>query len=111
MLINIKPISVNACWRGGARYKTQKYLDYKKELFYKLPKLEIDFTKKLSLVLDIGVCGQFDLDNSAKPFIDTLQEHYGFNDKQIKQIHLYKNVVKKGKEFLNFELNELDGDN
>ena len=90
MLIPIKPISVNVCWRGGKRFKTQKYINYKAELFWRLPKLSIDFTKKLSLVLDVGISGQFDLDNVAKPFIDTLQEHYGFNDKQIEQIHLYK---------------------
>lgn len=110
MLINIKPLSVNDCWRGGPRYKTQVYLDYKQELKYKLPRLDIDFTKKLSLTMDVGMNGKMDIDNCVKPFLDTLQEHYGFNDKQVEQIHLYKNTCRKGHEFINFQLQELDND-
>ena len=73
-----------------------------------LPKLEIDCSKKLALTIDVGINCQADVDNVAKPFIDVLQKKYGFNDRNIEQLHMYKNIVSKGKEFVNFKITYLE---
>ena len=48
-----------------------------------------------------------DVDNGAKPFIDILQKKYGFNDNQIYELHLYKEIVDKGNEFIDFSIQTL----
>ena len=39
--IKAKPLSVNSAWRGGARYRTNEYKDFEKEVMYQLPKTQI----------------------------------------------------------------------
>lgn len=45
-----------------------------------------------------------DIDNPCKPFIDCLQAKYGFNDNRVSVLHLEREHVKKGSEFIEFEL-------
>lgn len=105
--LKIKPISVNDCWQGR-RFKTQGYSIYEKQVGYLLPKLKIP-KGKLFLSLTVGFSNKAsDLDNIVKPFVDILQKKYGFNDKQIYAMDLWKQDVKKGQEFIEFEISPLD---
>lgn len=108
--IKIKPLSVNQAWRGGARYKTKEYLNYKKNLILLLPKNQINEDQELELNILVGLSSkQSDVDNILKPFIDTLTDKYNFNDKQIFKIKIEKTITKKGEEFISFELKDYEG--
>lgn len=48
-----------------------------------------------------------DFDNPVKCFTDCLQKKYGFNDRMIKRCVIEVEHVKKGEEFIEFELKEL----
>lgn len=59
----------------------------------------------LWLTIWIGVSNRgFDVDNCAKPFIDILQKKYEFNDNRIYVLHVMKEIVKKGDEFIEFKI-------
>lgn len=104
--IKIKPLSVNRCWQGR-RFKTPDYNDYEKELLYLLPK-KLIYPGKLSLYIKIGFSSKAsDLDNAMKPILDILQKKYNFDDKRIYKIEASKIDVKKGEEFIDFELSTL----
>lgn len=104
MKINIKPLSVNALWKGK-RFKTNLYSVYEQELFYKLPKLEFDKEAFYKLSVTFGLSSRnSDLSNCVKAFEDVLQKKYGINDNRIYEIHLKKDIVKKGEEYIDFEL-------
>ena len=107
MRVNIKPLSVNGAWRGR-RFKTLEYKAYEKEVMLKLPK-NIDIPEgEIHLTLIIGYSNKAsDIDNAAKPFIDILQKKYGFNDSRIYKLVMVKNIVKKGEEYIDFELSLL----
>lgn len=105
--IKTKPLSVNKVW-CGKRFKTDIYKVYEQELFFLLPKeLKIP-TGKLHLKLKFGLSSKAsDIDNPLKPFIDILQKKYGFNDKKIYKLSVEKVDVKKGQEFIEFEIKTL----
>lgn len=101
--ISIKPLSVNKCWQGR-RFKTPDYSAYETELMYVLPKLKIP-SGKLLLDLTVGFSNKAsDIDNFIKPFLDILQKKYKFNDKMIYALIVNKQDVKKGEEFIHFEI-------
>lgn len=101
--ININPISVNKCWQGK-RFKTQDYKRYEKELLYLLPKLTIP-EGELFIKIVFGFSSKLkDIDNPLKPFLDILQLKYKFNDRDIYKLNVEKEIVKKGAEFINFEI-------
>lgn len=106
--IHIKPLSVNSVWQGR-RFKTQTYLDYEKELFYLLPRdLKIP-DGKLKLEVEVGVSSKnCDVDNFLKPLIDILSKKYQFNDKNIYQIIIKKNDIKKKEEFIKFKISKCE---
>lgn len=57
------------------------------------------------LTLHVGFSNKAsDLDNVCKPFIDVLQKTYRFNDKTIYKMVLSKEIVPKGREFLDWTL-------
>jgi Holliday junction resolvase RusA-like endonuclease len=100
--IKIKPLSVNEAWQGR-RFKTKKYNEYEKELWYLLPNTHIP-SKKLELNIKIGYSNQrADTDNFLKPFIDVLQKKYIFNDNMIYKLVVEKEITKKQEEFIHFE--------
>jgi len=107
MKINIKPLSINKCFQGR-RFKTQEYKDYEQEVYYMLKPMKISKKKKLSLRIIVGFKSTLaDIDNIAKPFIDILQKKYGFNDNQIYELLLFKEIVpKKEEQFISFEISE-----
>ena len=97
---------MNVCWRGR-KFKTDNYKDYEKELFYLLPKMETP-KGKLQIHYIFGFSTKnSDIDNPVKPFTDILQKTYNFNDRDIYILTIEKQIVKKGKEFIKFTINEI----
>jgi Holliday junction resolvase RusA-like endonuclease len=108
MRIEIKPLSVNDAWKGR-RFRTDKYKDYQKEIALKLPNIKNDFQGNLKINIVFGFSSKgSDIDNPLKPFLDCLQKKYGVNDNQIYELHVKKEIVKKGYEFINFEITNLN---
>lgn len=105
MKIIIKPLSVNDAWQGK-RFKSKAYKAYENEIIPKLPELKVP-NCNIELEITFGFSNSAsDIDNPAKPFIDCLQKKYKFNDNQIYKLVLYKEIVKKGEEFINFDIKE-----
>mgnify|MGYP003664311728 FL=1 len=106
MRINIKPLSVNECFQGR-RFKNIKYKKYEKELIFMLPKLQIP-DGKLEITIIFGFSSSAsDWDNPIKPFQDILQKRYGFNDSRVYKATVIKEIVKKGQEFIEFDIKSL----
>lgn len=106
--VNIKPLSNNDMY-GGRKVKSYKYRNFEREMLSLLPDDYEIPEGKLSLLLVVGFSSKLsDLDNAFKPFIDCLQLKYGFNDKRIYYIEAYKEDVKRGKEFIEFEIGGMD---
>lgn len=99
----IKPLSVNEVWKGR-RFKTQAYKDYELQLSYMLPKLKLPPPPYVvSFVFAFSSKGA-DIDNPVKPFLDVLQKVYNFNDKEVVRLIVDKKIVKKGDEYISFNL-------
>lgn len=104
MKIKVKPLSVNQVWQGR-RYKTRKYKSYEEEVLYQLPLLDIDFAGPLSIYLNFGFSNTLsDLDNPVKPILDILQKKYGFNDRDVYELQIKKNIVPKGEEYIELQI-------
>lgn len=106
MNLDIKPLSVNGAWKGR-RFKTDQYKKYEHDILMLLRPVIIP-SGFLELTLTFGFSSAAsDFDNPVKPFVDCLQKKYGFNDKMIKRCVINVDNVKKGKEFIEWELKEL----
>lgn len=104
--ISIIPLSVNQCWQGR-RFKSDKYKKYERDMLFLLPKMEIP-TAPYKLSIKVGFSNKLsDLDNINKPFQDILCKKYGFNDRDIYELHLMKEIVDKGKEYISFKIESL----
>lgn len=107
MKLLIKPLSVNECWQGK-RFKTPAYKVYEKALMLMLPKLSVP-SGKIKMVYTFGFSNTAsDLDNPVKAFTDILQKKYSFNDKYIYELVVKKVIVKKGQEFVEFEISPIE---
>lgn len=109
LLINIevKPLSVNQCWQGK-RFKTPKYKSYERDVLLLLPKIKQDFNGNLKINIIFGFSSKLaDIDNPVKPILDILQKKYEFNDRDIYELNLKKEIVKKGNEFINIKIEKL----
>lgn len=102
--LQIKPLTVNQCWKGR-RFKTDAYEEYEKKLLWLLPndyKLPIP---PYRISFEFGLSNsQADYDNPVKPLQDVLSKKYGFNDKLIMQGVVTKFVVPKGAEYFTFSI-------
>ena len=93
-----KPLSVNEVWKGK-RFKTVAYSRYEKQIMALLP--DFDVTNVHTLHIEFGFSNKAsDLDNPVKPIIDILQKKYGFNDRDIYELHIKKTIVQKGNEYI-----------
>lgn len=102
--INIKPLSVNEAYRGR-RFATQELKQYKNDLALLLPKLDIPNDRPLQVSYRFGLSNKnADGDNLIKAFQDIIADAYGFNDRQIWGWQVWKTHVKKGEEFVEFEI-------
>ena len=104
--VDIKPLSVNEAWKGQ-RFKTDKYKKYERSVLFLLPKLKVP-DGKLSISITWGFSSKAsDIDNPTKLVLDILQKKYGFNDKDIYELHLTKTIVKNGEDFFEVIIKEL----
>ena len=107
MRIDIKPLSINESWQGR-RFKTDKYKAYEKELILKLKPLDVP-NGKIRVNISFGFSNSLnDIDNGLKPFLDILQKKYGFNDRDIYELNVKKELTKKGLEYIDFEIIKID---
>ena len=101
LTLDIKPISTNALYLnvpGKGRVKSPEYRKYREDMGYLLPMVKIP-SGLLSVGLRVHLSNpRQDLDNTAKPILDILQEKYGFDDKVVYSICLEKIIVPKGRE-------------
>lgn len=105
MKINVKPLSVNQCYRGR-RFKTKEYRQYEKDILVQLKPIDVP-DGELEVHIQAGFSSKgADLDNIAKIFIDILQKKYNFNDNRIYSIILMKRIVPKGQEYISFDIFE-----
>lgn len=103
--INIKPLSVNEAFRGK-KYRTDKYDAFIKKMLLELPKtVSIPDAKNIKLAIEFGFSSKAsDIDNCCKSFIDCLVKKYSVDDRYIYEMHVFKNIVKKGEEFIRFKI-------
>lgn len=103
--IRIKPLSVNEAF-NGRRTRSKKYNSWILEMSYLLPKLVIP-KGRLKVSVEFGFSSKgSDLDNGMKSLQDSLSKQYGFNDNQIYELNLKKEIVPKGKEYIKFKIDE-----
>ena len=101
VVVDIKPLSANQLWQGR-RFKTQAYKQYEKRLTELLPdNLYVPDNGKLIVWYTFGFSSKMsDYDNAIKGFQDVLQKKYNFDDNRIYEAHIFKEVVKKGEEYI-----------
>lgn len=107
--IKIKPLSVNDAWQGR-RFKTDAYKNYERDLMYMLPKAKIELvpSKSYQIHFKFGFSSAAsDWDNCIKTTQDCIAKRYGFNDKLIKRGIVDVVSVKKGKEYFEFNIEEI----
>jgi len=108
--ILIKPLSLNQAYRGR-RFKTKELSLYKQAiglLAPKIPQISLS-TGKLEARYRFGMSSKgSDVDNCVKCLQDALAETYGFNDNKIYKITVEKVDVKKGAEFIEYEIKALE---
>ena len=98
--IKQKPLSVNEAWQGK-RFKTQAYKQYEKDMLLQMPIKKIDPVQMLRIEFFFGFSNSAsDLDNPVKLLLDLAQKKYGFNDKNVFELNVWKCLVKKGEEFI-----------
>jgi len=102
--LDIKPLSVNQAWKG-VRYKTDAYKNYERVVLFLLPKNYEIPPSPYEFHLEFGFSSDSsDWDNPIKAFQDILAKKYKFNDKLIKKGIVTTEKVKKGEEYIKFEL-------
>lgn len=102
-ILKVKPLSLNSAYRGR-RFTTPELLSYKKQIHILSPRIEIPEGKLLVRYV-FGVSSKnSDGDNLIKVLQDALAEKYCFNDKIIYKWEVEKVDVKKGQEFVAFEI-------
>ena len=106
-LIKIKPLSVNEAYQGR-RFRTPKHDLFKTEIKYLLPQwLELPEPPYV-IIFEFGVSSPLsDGDNLVKCTQDSIADKYGFNDRLIKRWIVDIELVKKGEEYIKFDLKHL----
>jgi len=105
--LNIKSLSSNQAYTGR-RFATDELEAYKQEIWLLAPKLLVPEGCKLEVEYEFGVSQKnLDLDNQIKIFQDSLAEAYGFNDNRIYRLVARKIDVKKGEEYIKFNIKKL----
>ncbi len=105
--IEIKPLSVNKAWKGR-RYKTNDYKKYERDVLLILPKKCIIPEGNLQVFYKFGFSNILsDYDNPIKIIQDILQKKYKFDDRRIYKAVVEKEIVKKGCEYIEFNISKL----
>ena len=104
--VDIKPLSVNQAYKGR-RYKTTVCKNYELLVLSKLPRIKLP-PPPFKVYYEFGFSNSAsDIDNPVKIFQDILQKKYKFDDKLIHEMLVKKKKVKKGKEYIKFEIKTL----
>lgn len=99
----LKALSLNSAYRGR-RFTTPELKKYKQDIALLSPRLNIP-AGDLEIRYLFGVSSkQSDTDNLVKCAQDALAEKYKFNDRMVYKITAEKEDVKKGSEFISFEI-------
>ena len=94
-----KPLSVNRAYKGR-RFRTTEYDKYEKQVTALLPNIEIKpFPRSIAFEFGFSNSCQ-DIDGPVKLILDILQKKYGFNDRDIYELHIKKTIVPKGNEYI-----------
>jgi len=103
--ISLKPLSVNEAFKGR-RFKTDKYDLFIRNCLLLLPKtISIPNETSIKLAIEFGFSSKAsDIDNCCKSFIDCLVKKYKVDDRFIYELHVFKSIVKKGEEYINFKI-------
>jgi Holliday junction resolvase RusA-like endonuclease len=105
--INLVPLSVNKAWKGQ-RYKTDLYKIFERDCLFIIPIQKVE-KKPLELIINYGFSSKgSDIDNPTKMVIDILSKKFGFNDNLIYKLIVTKSIVKKGAEYFEYSLKELE---
>ena len=95
----------------GKKIRTYDYNKYRKTLLEELPSNIRIPSGELILQMNVYYSNKAsDVDNCIKPFIDILQEKYGFNDNRIYFLSVQKIIVPKGEEGILFKLKKYKGE-
>ena len=112
---NVKPLSANKMFgkSGKITFKTKDYLTYQNDIRDEiLEEAEDDAwpfgASQTTFTIIAGLSNRgADLDNVLKPLFDTYQSIYSdFNDNKVYHIEAYKDIVKKGEEYLDVTIKE-----
>jgi Holliday junction resolvase RusA-like endonuclease len=102
----IKALSVNSGFQGK-RFKNVEYKKYERNVLLLLPKMQVG-KAPYKLYIEFGLSSKLqDLDNCIKFLQDCLVKKYGFDDRDIYELHAKKIITKKGEEFIKFKIDEL----
>jgi len=105
--IPLKPLSVNVAWKGR-RFKSDLYKNWIEDGLFLLQKQKVNDSEQLQLNIELGFSSKgSDIDNPIKPLLDLITKKYGINDNRFYKLYIKKKVVKKGKEYIKFEIKEL----
>jgi len=104
-ILQIKPLSINEAFKGR-KYRTDKYDYFIKNCLLQLPKtLSIPDETNIKIAIEFGFSSKAsDIDNCIKTFIDCLVKKYGVDDRFIYEMHVFKEIVKKGSEYIKFKI-------
>ena len=106
--IQIKPLSVNLAYKGR-KFVTQRHKDYKSIILLSLPTEKLKLTPPFKIRYHFGFSTtNADLDNPVKVLQDIICGKYGFDDRHIWEINVKKHIVPKGKEYVEFEIIEMN---
>jgi len=102
--IKIKPLSANEAF-NGTKVKSAKYRNFQNTMLFLLPMMNIPNKKPLKVTYEFGFSNlQSDIDNAIKQTTDVLSKKYGFNDMYVMEMNVKKFVVKKGSEYIKFDI-------
>jgi len=103
-------LSLNKAY-SGRRFATDELEAYKQEIWLLCPKMSVPEGCRLEVEYEFGVSQKnLDLDNQIKIFQDSIAEAYGFNDNRIYKLVASKVDVKKGQEYIKFEIKKYEED-
>jgi Holliday junction resolvase RusA-like endonuclease len=99
----IKPLSVNSAFKGR-RFRHKNYDIFEKSVLTMLPPMDLP-DPPYEIHYEFGFSSvASDVDNPAKCTTDVLSKKYGFNDKHVFRMVLEKTKVKKGDEYIKFQI-------
>ena len=108
VFLPVKAYSSNVMYGSTASnyWRNEKYLKFKRDVLKFIKHEDIFLHKDQSIKYNVvyGISSRFDLDNAIKVFVDILKDRYNFDDDRITKIDAEKQKVKRGLEFIEFDL-------